>query len=406
MRKYLLLLAVILFGAGIQAQRPVDNSPYAKTVASFSKWYADNASDSIYTLFDGTVRSRVSTDAWRKVFPQIKGKIGALGSFTRDAGGKGYVNYAAYGQNSAMGLTLSLDSNYLIQGIFPRQSAALTSYHTNYKIPTPDGELAGELMVPNRTNGYKPPVVLIIAGSGPTDRNGNSMLGLHTDCYRQLAVELDKQGIASLRYDKRWVGESLRFSGKLDSLRFEDYVNDAKACIRQLRADTNFYAVYVIGHSEGALIGAIAAREEKADGVISLAGAGVPAGMIIRRQLAHAGLDSAAAERALDSLEKGKEIYMSSWNSYSPAREISKLKMPVTIIQGLRDEQVSKEDAEKLAAAAPKAQLIFMDSMNHVLKKAPADREGNLATYSNPQLPIYPDLVPAIVSFIRSRKKK
>jgi len=301
---------------------------------------------------------------------------------------------------------LSLDSTYRIQGIFPKQNPARSAYHTNYKVQTTDGSLSGELMTPERKNRYKPPVVLIIAGSGPTDRNGNSILGLYTDCYQQLAQGLNRQGIASLRYDKRWIGESMHFKGSLDSLRFEDYVNDARTCIRQLRADTNFSSVYVIGHSEGALIGAIASREEKVDGFVSLAGVGFPAEAVLRKQLAQSGLDQAGVEKALDSLKKGKELYISSWNKYDPAREIAKVKTPVMIIQGLRDLQVDRADAEKLAAAAPKAWVVYMDSMNHVLKGVPADRQVNLSTYNHPQLRLYPDLVPAIASFIRSRKNE
>lgn len=198
----------------------------------------------------------------------------------------------------------------------------------------------------------------------------------------------------------------MNFKGSLDSLLFEDYVGDARACIRQLRTDTNFSSVYVIGHSEGALIGAIVSHEEKVDGFVSLAGAGFPAESVLRKQLTQSGLDQAGVEKNLDSLKKGKELYISSWNNYDPAREISKLKVPVMIIQGLRDLQVDRADAEKLAAAAPKAWVVYMDSMNHVLKGVPADKRANLSTYNHPQLQLYPDLVPAIVSFIRSRKKE
>ncbi|HVV06501.1 MAG TPA: alpha/beta hydrolase [Puia sp.] len=404
MRKYSLLLVALLYGACLLAQP--DNSPYAGTVRAFSTWYAENAPDSIYTLFNNEVKSKISVDAWRKTFPQIKGAVGALGSFTLDANAAGYTNYVAFGSNGSLGLMLSMDSTYHIQGIFPKQNPAKSAYHTNYKVHTPDGDLSGELVTPVHRAGYKPPVVLIIAGSGPTDRNGNSILGLHTDCYQQLAQALDKQGIASLRYDKRRIGESTQFKGRLDSLRFEDYVNDARTCIRQLKADTNFSGVYIIGHSEGALIGAIVSHEEKVDGFVSLAGVGFPAEVVLRKQLAQTGLDQAGVEKSLDSLKKGNELYISTWNKYDPAREIAKVKVPVMIIQGLRDLQVSKEDAEKLAAAAPKAWVVYMDSMNHVLKGVPDNRQANLATYNHPQLRLYPDLIPAIVSFIRSRKKE
>jgi pimeloyl-ACP methyl ester carboxylesterase len=404
MRKSSFLLAALLYGTCVLAQS--DNSRDAETLRSFSAWYTANAPDSIYTLFSDLVRSKITADAWRKTFPQLKAAVPTLGTFTLDANGKGYTNYAAFGQGSSMGLTLSLDSIHHIQGIFPKQNPARSSYHTNYKVSTPAGDLSGELVMPDRSKGSKTPVALIIAGSGPTDRNGNSFLGVNANCYQLLASELRKQGIGSLRYDKRWVGESTHFKGRSDSVRFEDYVNDTRACIRQLRADTNFSSVFIIGHSEGSLIGAIVSHEEKVDGFVSLAGAGVPAEVILRRQFAQSGLDQAGVDKALDDLKKGNELYISTWNKYDPAREISKTKVPVMIIQGLRDLQVTKEDAEKLKTAAPKAQVAYMDSMNHVLKTAPTEKQANLATYTLPQLQLYPDLVPAIVAFIRRSNKE
>jgi alpha-beta hydrolase superfamily lysophospholipase len=402
MRKLSFLLVTLFYGVCVLAQ--TDNSPYAGTLRSFSAWYAANTPDSIYTLFNDLVKSKITPDAWRKAFPQLKAAVPTLGPFTLDATGKGFTNYVAYSAGSSLGVMLSMDSTFHIQGIFPKQNPAQSSYHTNYKVTTPDGDLSGELVTPDRRNGYKPPVVLIIAGSGPTDRNGNSILGLRTNCYQQLAQGLKQQGVASLRYDKRWIGESTHFLGRPDSLRFEDFVGDARTCIRQLRTDTNFSSVYVIGHSEGALIGAVVSYEEKVDGFVSMAGAGFPAEAILRKQFAQSGLDQAGVEKALDSLKKGNERYISTWNQYDPAREISKVKVPVMIIQGLRDLQVSKADAEKLAAAAPKAWVVYMDSMNHVLRAVRDDTRENLSTYNRPQLPLYPDLVPAIVSFIRSRK--
>jgi pimeloyl-ACP methyl ester carboxylesterase len=297
-----------------------------------------------------------------------------------------------------------MDGGYRIQGIFRKQGTGKPAGMTNYKIHTPEGDLAGTLVRPFHKISRKPPVVLIIAGSGPTDRNGNSsQMGVATDCYRELADGLSMVDIASLRYDKRFVGESGGFKEPIDSLSFEDYVNDARACIRQLKADKDFSSVIVLGHSEGALIGAIAAREEKADGYISLAGAGVPAKVILLRQLERTGLDKAHAQKALDSLMDGSmRHYIASWNKYDPAREIARLQTRVEILQGLRDLQVDKEDAGKLSAAAPKAWLMYLDSMNHVLKTAPADRAGNLATYHDPAAHLYPGLVPVIESFIRA----
>lgn len=407
MRKYPFLLAMLLTTGAVYAQKP---GPYERPLQSFSKWYTEDKPDSIYEMFTAQMKGQVTAESWRKVFPQIRTAVGDLGAFDLDAGNiKGYSRFAAPGSKHTLMLLLVIDSNMHIAGVFnrPDKSSAQSSvYHTNYKVAVRGGELSGELLTPALQAGQagqagqKPPVALIIAGSGPTDRDGNNPLGVKAAPYRMLAEALQKNGIASYRYDKRFIGESANFKG-VDSLRIEDYMDDAVKCIKSLQADGRFSRVIVIGHSEGALIGAVAAREGHADKYISLAGAGSPAEVVLRRQFAGMGLSKTATDSALASLEKGKEIYVNSWTSYDPAREIGKLKIPVMIIQGLTDIQVEREDAEKLKMAVPKASLVFIDSMNHVLKDAPADRSRNLATYENEQLPLDKKLVDTIVAFIK-----
>lgn len=407
MPKYIFLLTMLLCSGALHAQK---FGAYERPLQSFSRWYAEDKPDSIYEMFTAQMKGQVTADNWRKVFPQIRMAVGGLGVFEPDAGNiKGYSRFAAQGSKHTLLLLLVIDSNMHIAGVFNRpdkSSAQPSVYHTNYKVTVRGGELSGELLTPageaGQTGqaGQKPPVALIIAGSGPTDRDGNNPLGVKAAPYRMLAEALQKNGIASYRYDKRFIGESVNFKG-VDSLRIEDYMDDAVKCIKSLRADGRFSRVIVIGHSEGALIGVVAAREGQADKYISLAGAGSPAEIILRRQYAEMGLSRAATDSALASLEKRKEIYVHSWTSYDPAREIGQLKIPVMIIQGLTDIQVEREDAEKLKMAAPKASLVFIDSMNHVLKDAPADRNRNLATYENEQLPLDKKLVETIVAFIK-----
>jgi pimeloyl-ACP methyl ester carboxylesterase len=395
MRSYSLLFVVLLYAAGVSGQEI--KAPYAGTLKSFSKWYGSNASDSIYGLFNDVMKSHITADKWKEVHAQVKAALGGIGEFRMLTMMQGYAIFVAEGERNSLSMQLALDSAGKIGGLFNKPTvAAAPDYHTNYKVHTPEGDLAGEL----KRAKSRPPVVLIIAGSGPTDRDGNSGLASHTDCYKLLAEALELEGIASYRYDKRFTGESAHFTERLDSVRFEDFVNDARACVRKLKADTNFSSVIVLGHSEGALIGAIAAREEKADGYISLAGVGVPAEIALRRQLAQGGRTGTGIEKGLDSLKMGNEQYIVSWNRYDPAREVAKLKMPVLIIQGLTDLQVERQDAEKLKKALPRASLVLIGNMNHILKDAPLDRDKNIATYNNARLPLNAQLVPAIVRFI------
>lgn len=283
-----------------------------------------------------------------------------------------------------------------------------------------DTSLHSTLLLPKEI-GKPVLVVLLISGSGPTDRNGNSpMLPGKNNSLQMLAEGLAMNGIASLRYDKRGVGESAKAMVAEADLRFETYIDDAVAFCEQLRADKRFSAVVIAGHSEGSLIGMAAARRCDASGFISIAGAGRPAADILRAQLAGK-LPSALAAQS-DAILKGLETgsttdkppvelfaiyrpsvqpYLISWFRYDPAKSIAALSVPVLIVQGTTDIQVSVDDAKRLAAARPRAKLLILEGMNHVLKSVPADRDKQVASYGDPTLLLAPDLLAGIVDFVR-----
>lgn len=280
------------------------------------------------------------------------------------------------------------------------------------------GTLNGTLEMPAGKGPF--PVALIIAGSGPTDRDGNdAQLGLHTDSYKLLAEALAKNGIASLRYDKRGVGEDATLVYSEADLRFENYIEDAVGWGKQLRGDKRFSTVTIIGHSEGSLIGLVAVREFSADAYVSLAGAGESAQVLILKQLNSIIPPDLyhESETIITSLEQGKTVanvpvqlnamfrtsvqpYLISWFRYDPAVEISKLKIPALIIQGERDLQVTVADAQALVKADPSAKLVLIPTMNHTLKDVGDSRKDNEAAYNNPKLPIDTTLVTSISDFI------
>ncbi len=288
---------------------------------------------------------------------------------------------------------------------------------------TPTGDLFGTLTIPNDVK--KSPVVVIIPGSGPTDRNGNSPLGVKTNAYKMLAENLALNGISSLRFDKRGIGKSMPAMSSESELRFETYIHDVISWISLLESQNRFSAVFILGHSEGSLIGMIAAGQAKVAGFISLAGVGKPADELLQEQLKTNLTPQLLVEsnRILDSLRAGKTVatlnpnllalyrpsvqpYLISWIKYDPAKEIGKLKIPVLIIHGTSDLQVSVNDANLLSEANPNAELVIIENMNHVLKESDSDLQNNMATYTNPDLPLKEGLMKSIVSFIKSKKFK
>lgn len=300
---------------------------------------------------------------------------------------------------------------------FGQSENRLGYFELDQTLQTSSGELSGTLTVPILKGTF--PVALIIAGSGPTDRNGNNAQ-MKNNSLQLLAHELAAQGIASLRYDKRGIGASKGALISEENLRFENYAEDAKAWASQLKADSRFNKLIIIGHSEGSLLGMLAC--EQADAFVSLAGAGRPIDVILKEQLAVQLKGKKkllrAANEGLSKLKEGKLVedapvelfglfrpsvqpYMISWMKYDPAVEISKLKIPIVIVQGTTDLQVQVKDAELLHAASEGSRYILIEGMNHIFKIAPSDREKNIETYSKPELPIVQELIRAICNSVQ-----
>ncbi len=278
-------------------------------------------------------------------------------------------------------------------------------------------QLSGTLMTPTGAGRF--PVALIIAGSGPTDRDGNNPVA-KTGTYNLLAIALASRGIATLRYDKRGVGASRTTQHESD-MRFDDLVADAVTLTHYLESTKRFSSVSIIGHSEGSLIGTLAAQRDPAvKAFVSLEGAGRRAPVVLEEQVQGAGASPAITAEVSQydrSLLAGQAVpspdpqlfalfrpsvqpYLISWYRYDPAAEVAKLKIPVLIVQGTTDLQVTITDANRLASASPRAKLTVIAGMNHVLRTAPADRGQNLATYTDPTLPLDPQVTAAVAEFL------
>lgn len=262
-----------------------------------------------------------------------------------------------------------------------------------------------------------PILAIIIAGSGPTDLNGNQP-NLKNNSLLYLSNALVDNNIATVRFDKRGAAKSSYKGGESD-LNIEQYTDDVNVLINHFKSK-GFHKIYVIGHSEGSLIGLISAQKSKPEGFISLCGAGNSADILLKKQLKPK-LPPAffnQVELIIDSLKNGQLVnnvpaqlnslfrpsvqpYLISWFKYSPTDLLKHLTCPTLIIQGGKDIQIDVQEAEILAKSSPNGNFVLIKDMNHVLKTISGDIQVNVASYTNPDLPLNEELVKNIVEFIK-----
>lgn len=295
---------------------------------------------------------------------------------------------------------------------FVRAQTLLTQ---TLNLDTGHGVLQGTLLLPKSERPL--PVALLIAGSGPTDRNGNNPAG-DNDSLKRLAQGLARQGVASLRYDKRGVGASLAAAPDERDLSVEAYVSDALAWSERLKGDPRFGELILVGHSEGALIASLAAPRSGAAALISIAGSGRPIDAVLREQLqgrlspallatSHYLIDELKAGRTHADIPEPLQVlfrpsvqpYLISLFAYDPAEAFAAVNVPALIVQGRHDIQVGIDDAEALHRAKPDAELALIDGMNHVLRIVPASA-AQLASYDDPDLPLARGLLERIQRFL------
>ena len=273
----------------------------------------------------------------------------------------------------------------------------------------------GTLIIP--ASNEKPPLVIMIQGSGPTDRNGNQAF-MKSDYMKKLALNLADEGIASFRYDKRiLLADQLGL--KEENVSFEDFILDASSVIAQFKKDSAFSKLIVLGHSQGSLVGMVSA-EGKADAFISIAGTSQPIDSVITQQIALQA--PVLKENVQNTFKEMRETgsssnynpalemifrpslqpFMLSWMRYDPRKEIGDLEIPVLIINGNKDLQIEEESAKELKEAKPDAELVIIDKMNHVLRKIEGSDLENSKSYNEPGIPLHPELVSIIKEFLKS----
>ena len=273
----------------------------------------------------------------------------------------------------------------------------------------------GTLLTPDGIE--QPPLVIFIAGSGPTDRNGNQAL-MKNNMLKKLAESLSERGFATFRYDKRVV-KQLRTRNLNKNIRFDDFVTDAKSVINHFKS--TYSNLIVAGHSQGSLVGLLA-LDAGANGFISLAGAANSIDQIILEQISKsAPFFTADTKRVLDLLKSGQtttdfppalssifnldlQPFMSNWMQYNPKDLIKKLEIPVLIINGTKDLQVAITEAQQLKEAKEEAQLEIIENMNHLLFEINVDDLVNSKSYNDNSYVVMPQVIEIITAFITKEK--
>lgn len=258
-------------------------------------------------------------------------------------------------------------------------------------------------------------LAILIAGSGPTDRDGNQNF-LKNNSLKSLAVALTNQGISTFRYDKRIVNQLL--TNNIDkNIMFDDFVTDAVSVLNYFKNQNKYQHIVIIGHSQGSLVGMLAAPEG-ATGFVSLAGAGQAINEVITEQITKtAPMFSEDTKRVFEIMKTGQtttdyppalfsifnpeiQPFIMNWMKYNPAEEIKKLDIPILVINGTKDLQVSVEEAQLLKEAAPSAQLVIIENMNHVLFSIEGDDLENSKSYNEPYRKINQTLIDTVTEFI------
>lgn len=276
-----------------------------------------------------------------------------------------------------------------------------------------DSELYGNLYVANPKSDV---LCIVIAGSGPTDRNGNQPPLLMSNAYKLLAEGLAQKQINTFTFDKRMIAQMKKQNVKEENMRFEDLSTDLDFVLNHFKK--SYSNIVLIGHSEGALVATMNSNNASVQKIILLAGQGETIDHILREQIAtSAPFLSQKADDILQALKQGKQVehvipmlqsvfrpsvqpYLISWIQVDPIREIQKTEKPILIVQGNKDLQVDLKQGEKLHQARPSAKLVTLDGMNHVLKKVATEAE-NRASYAKSTYPLHPELVPILVDFIK-----
>ena len=259
------------------------------------------------------------------------------------------------------------------------------------------------------------PLVIFVMDAGEVNRDGNDRLS-RNDTFKKLAITLAKRGISTFRYDKRLLAMD-NLGIQIGDLSSTDFVEDTQAIVAYFHKNKSYSKIILAGHGQGALV-AMKAVNENVDGYISIAGNGQSIDKIIITQLEEQapGLDKSAARAFAELKVKGRasnydpalssifaydvQPFMRTWMQLDPSAVLNTLSIPILILQGDKDLQVSTEQALLLKEAQPNAEIHILENMNHILRKIKGGRIANHKSYNEHWIPLMPEAVEVLVSFV------
>lgn len=279
--------------------------------------------------------------------------------------------------------------------------------------------IKGDLYTPKNEK-YQKNLIILLAGSGPTNRNGNQ-IGMQNNSLKYLAEDLADGGYSVFTFDKRIIAQIIAGNVNESEARFDDLIADAVSVSDYFKKTTKYNKFIFAGHSEGALVGMIAAQKTKASAFISISGPGRRCDEVIVEQIEKQMPSQKEKTIAyFNLLKKGETFknetpvlqslfresvqpYMISWLKYNPQEEIKKTDCPTLIINGDKDLQVTPKDARLLNEAQQKSTLVIIKDMNHVFKTITGDEKENMEAYSKPEVKNNPELSQTILKFLNSK---
>jgi pimeloyl-ACP methyl ester carboxylesterase len=295
------------------------------------------------------------------------------------------------------------------------------------KVPANGFSLAGTLSKPAGADGRPRPGVILVPGSGPTDRD-ETVFGI--PIFGQLAGALADAGFSVLRYDKRGVGQS---GGRIESATMADYADDLRAAVKFMseRKDVDKKRIAVVGHSEGGSVAMLAAAKEKkiaALGLVSTIGTtGAELNMAqvrhalerakrpeperqatidLQQQIQDAVLTGKGWEGVPPALRKQADVpWFHSFLAFDPARLMNDVRQPLLIVQGQLDTQVHPSNADRLEALArarkkaAAVEIIRVPGVNHLLVPATTGELDEYGTLKDKQ--VSPAVTQPIVAWLK-----